>query len=137
MDTAPHLGVGTDIDERPLILHRIKVFKSYQQFKVAIDISDFFPFSALRGADQLFPKLGLVIKRQFGYLGYEWGYGELQEVREGETAPVPTAPVSLTIYFPQEVTEAFLLDNVPKFEKILRYLVHEWNVFKGTIEEDW
>ena len=119
------------------IVERLRIYQDYRQYIVLMDVADLIPFAALKSVDTIFSKLGLIIKRNFGYLGFSWGYGAIEEKREGEGVPVTSAPVSLNIYFQNPITEDFLRENAEHFEKILNYLRREWAIFKGDAEEEY
>jgi hypothetical protein len=118
------------------VFKRLRINKDYGQSVVIINVADIVPYSAFMAVDQIFPKLGLMIKRQFGYLGYSWGYGAMHEIRYKDAYPVNDAPVSLHIYFQQDISESFLVENASKFQKIFNYLSREWMIYKGVIEEE-
>ena len=124
------------ICEASPILKRLRIVQDYVQYIVLIDVSDIVPFTVYKLVETIFSKLGLVIRRQFGYLGYAWGYGAIKEVRDGESAPVMTAPTSLNIYFQEPIVEADLVGYAEKFETILRYLKREIGIYKGVIFEE-
>jgi hypothetical protein len=120
----------------PDVLKRLRIHQDYVQFVVIIDVSDIVPFYFYRNVEGIFPNIGLVIKRKFGYLGYSWGYGEVKELREGENAPILEAPVSLHIYFQDMINEDFLIANAVKFEDIVKYLKKEMDIYKGAVVEE-
>ena len=43
----------------------------------------------------------------------------------------------LHIYFQKPIDDKFLLENAEKFAKIVKYLRREWNIYKGSIEEEY
>ena len=122
--------------EKPATPPRLRIHQDYTQYIVIIDVSDIVPFSMYRVVETVFPKLGLVIKRKFGFLGYKWGYGAITETRDGETAAVLTAPTGLSIYFQEPIDETFLAENASKFADIVAYLKREMDLYRGvTVEQ--
>ena len=119
------------------IFHRLRITQDYVQYICMIDVSDIVPYSAYRSLDSIFSKIPLIIKRQFGFLGYNWNYGAITEKRIGESIPIIEAPVFLHIYFQKPIDDKFLLENAEKFAKIVKYLRREWNIYKGSIEEEY
>src|SRR5512142_3384669 len=87
------------LTDSPDVLKRLRIFKDYEVFIVIMDISDVVPFASFRSVDAIFAKIGLIIKRQFGYLGFTWGYGAMNETRHPDAMATVDAPVSLHIYF--------------------------------------
>jgi hypothetical protein len=123
--------------EGPGILTRLRIHQDYRQYIVIMDVADVIPFAAFRSVDTLFPKMGLIIKRQFGFLGFTWGYGAIKERRDGDSPPTLEAPVSLHIYFQMQINEDFLKESAEGFSKILNYIRREWAIYKGDIEEEY
>jgi hypothetical protein len=127
-----------EVADKPSILSRLRIYKDYVQYIAILDLADVLPFTALKGVETVFPKIGLVIKRQFGFLGYSWGYGKLIEHRPNvDSYATLEAPVSLHIYFQHSIDDAWLSDNAERFQKILNYIRREWGLYKGSIEEDY
>jgi hypothetical protein len=106
-------------------------------FAVVMDVSDIVPYSEYRLMDTIFPKLGLVIKRQFGYIGFDWGYGRMTTVHHPDAYPEVTAPVGLNIHFQRELTDDFLKEHEKGFKRIYRYLERDWRIYKGIDEDDY
>lgn len=125
-----------DVVENSAILSRLRIIQQYVQYVALIDVADIVPFSLYGRVETIFPKLGLVVKRKFGFLGYNWGYGVIREVRHGETSAVLTAPVSLHIYFQKPIDEDFLIDNASKFGDIVIYLRREMEIYRGVVTEE-
>lgn len=114
------------------IADKLRIHQDYRQYIVIMDVSEIVPYSAFRALDQVFGKIGLVIKRQFGFLGYTWGYGTISEIREGNNTPIQSAPVSLHIYFQHEIDKEFLAESAEGFGKIYDYIRREWAIYSGT-----
>jgi hypothetical protein len=115
----------------PGILEKLRIVHDYHQHIVIMDVSAFVPYSAFYALDTIFSKIGLVIKRQFGYLGFCWGYGEMVEKRYNGSYGILEAPVSLHIYFQREIDQDFLTKREAQFATIYDYVRHEWELFKG------
>ena len=122
--------------EKPSIMSRLRIVQQYVQYIALIDVADIVPYSLYGRVEMIFPKLGLMVKRKFGFLGYNWGYGTIREVRDGETAAVLTAPVSLHIYFQHPIDESFLACTASKFEDIVVYLKKEMAIYRGSVIEE-
>ena len=128
--------VEKEIVEKPAILKRLSIFQDYLQWIVMIDISDVVSFEKFSTLDTIFNKMGLIIKRQFGYLGYYWGYGKVKYEPQLVNLPVTSATVSINIYFPKKIDENFLETNAKKFEKIYDYINKEYILYYGNLTDD-
>ena len=118
------------------ILSKLRIYHDYRQHIVIMDVSSTVPYAAFGALDTIFPKIGLVIKRQFGYMGFCWGYGKMADTRVRPDAyNVLDAPVSLHIYFQNDIDDKFINDKKRKFEEIYQYLVREWQLYKGVAVE--
>ena len=130
--------VPLEVDESPEILKRLRIHQDYVQYIAIMDLSDIIPFTALKGVETVFSKIGLIIKRQFGFLGFSWGYGKLIEHRpDANSYATPEAPVSLHIYFQHPIDKDWMAENAERFQKIFNYIDREWKLYKGLIEEDY
>lgn len=122
----------------PGILDRLRIHQDYRQYIVIMDVADIIPFVAFSALETIFPKMGLVIKRNFGFIGFTWGYGAIKEYRPTELGmPIKEAPVSLHIYIPKEINEEFLKENAEGFGKILNYIKREWAIYRGDVVEEY
>ena len=114
------------------VLGKIKVYHDYHQHIVIMDVSEFIPYSAFGALDTMFPRIGLIIKQQFGYLGFGWGYGDMKTTRSSEGAyGIMVAPVSLHIYFQHDFDDEYIKKREKQFANIYQYLVREWEMYKG------
>jgi hypothetical protein len=122
--------------EIPEIMKRITIFKDYLQWVVMIDISDVVPFEKFGVLDTLYSKMGLIVKRQFGYLGYYWGYGKMEITPQVNALPLVTAKVSINIYFPRQITDEWVVANAKKFNKIFSYIQSEYEMYYGEYKPE-
>ena len=100
-----------------------------------MDVSDIVPYSAKSYLDEIFAKMGLIIKRQFGYVGFSWGYGPLTRIIRDNAYPEESSNLSLCIYFQRPLEGSFLVDNAKRFDKILGYIKREWDIHQGMAAE--
>lgn len=130
-------GSTNKLNEESDIMDRIRVIQDYVQYIVIMDVSEFVPFSQFGRVDTIFPKMGLQIKRNFGYLGFSWGYGKMVETTYANALPTVEAPVSLNIYFQNPIDNAWLEENKARFQKIYNYIAQEWAIYKGTFVQEY
>jgi len=116
----------------------VSAVERYGQTIAQLDVSAVVPFSQFASVDMIFPKLGLMIRREFGaYLGYQWGYGAIRETPHPNALASKTADVNLQIIFQKSMTEAFLSENLDSFKRIYKYLQREMSIFTGALEEEY
>ena len=119
------------------ILAKLRIHQDYHQNIVIMDMSDLIPYSAFGALDTIFSKIGLVIKRQFGYMGFNWGYGAMKEKRSSPGGyGVLESPVSLHIYFQREIDDEWVEKKKREFSLIYQYLSREWELYKGITPEE-
>lgn len=118
-------------EEVPEILKRLCIIQNDKIYNLIMDLSDIISFSNFHTLDTVLSKVGLVIKNQFGYLGYQWGYGKVDRVfplgMQGYS--ILEAKVSLSILFNKPIDNKFLIDNNKKLQKIYSYIETEYNLF--------
>jgi hypothetical protein len=128
--------IVTAIAEKPQgVMARLRVIQGYYEYTVLLDVADIIPYSSFKYLDHIFSKMGLIIKRQFGYLGFDWGYGAMIITPQDNAMPLIDSPICLKIKFQHEIDDAFIKTNELRFGKILDYIKREWEIYTGMAKE--
>ena len=117
------------------ILGKVKICQDYLQWILMIDISNIVPFELFGELERIFPKVGLTIKRQFGFLGYYWGYGPVIYTTYPDRPATISSNISINIYFPSKIDDEWLITNIKKVNKIYNYIKNEYNMYFTPYEE--